>query len=489
MTIRSITVRAAAAAALAWLTSPAAFAAQPGGPEGQDATEAQTIAPAPIVLDGLRNDWAGLPVLGRDPSGDADGPFDVTRVKATMHGTQMLLAFDTATDRHNLQSGDDGERSLVIVVEAGERSIEIDTRARRVVLSDGQADASGNWATVNYRVLPTYASPWYEATIDLAPLGVEPGETVTIDFRGSDELLTPVQLRVPEAEQPRATASSLLERERAESTLRLIAYNTEHEGLVSDDRADAFGRLLRALAADVLCIQEEWDTTEAQAAAALATMMPPADGRSWTVVKAGGCLLASRHEIIRVPTGDQRIAAGVVVPNGDASRAILALSVHFKCCGHAGSDEDDRRVREARAAAEVIDAVRNAAEGSPLHPYRSAPAVVAGDWNLVGSRAPLDVLTDEAGGPGLTDARPLCLTGGNAFTWVSENSSFCPGRLDLIAYDAEQLAALRSFVLDTRDLPDASLNAMGLRRNDTRDASDHLPLIIDLRFKGEDDER
>ena len=65
--------------------------------------------------------------------------------------------------------------------------------------------------------------------------------------------------------------------------------------------------------------------------------------------------------------------------------------------------------------------------------------VIGGDFNLVASPLPLDILRlDGQGllGPhasgDLQDAEPLHLDGRDAYTWYDADSSFTPGKLDYV---------------------------------------------------------
>jgi hypothetical protein len=205
-------------------------------------------------------------------------------------------------------------------------------------------------------------------------------------------------------------------------------------------------------------------------------------GGEWRVHAPGnGCAVASRLPLTPIETGDGRYAAaGVELPSGER---LLVVSVHFKCCGVAGSEEDLRRVEEAEAVANTIAVVRSAQRGSPAYRFRDAGVVVAGDWNLVGSDRPLEVLRRaEPSGPGLTRATLLGLNGDAAVTWYNESSSFSPGWLDLVAFDDATLDLMRGFVLNTRVLDAAALARMGLAGDDSRLATDHLMLVADLAF-------
>ncbi len=431
--------------------------------------------PERVVIDGVFEEWIGTGAAINDPLGDADGAFDLGEVKLASAGGKLFVLFETNAPEHNLQSGrpQDGSVVLTVVDEEGDE-LTVDTRAKRVTLvRDGSAQA-GNWTLAGYTALPTFAAERYEMVVDLAPLDVEDGDVVRVSFSGSDATAT-VRTRVRMAEPEEVVTPA----DRAVGTdHRLFVLNTLRNGLTNPGRAPIIGRKLRAAQPDVLLLQEEWQTSPGAAKAALDVLYPLEGGGSWNVVKNDGCFVASPLPLIELPTSNNRYAAAIVAPVDEPHRAFVAVSVHFKCCGSAGSNEDVQRVEQAREIATLIAALRAAGDDSPVAEYRDAPVVVGGDWNLVGSRAPLDVLTSPDGAD-LEPVQLLDLVNRSAVTWVNESSDFSPGRLDLVAV-SDDATPLKSFVLNTRTLPAEAAADLGLEGDDSRRASDHLPLVIDV---------
>jgi len=175
-------------------------------------------------------------------------------------------------------------------------------------------------------------------------------------------------------------------------------------------------------------------------------------------------------ETIDDPASDHPVrAVGAVVqtPEGD----VAVTSVHLKCCGTKSSAEDSQRVIQAELINRAMDAA-----------YADAGAgvrVIAGDFNLVGVRGPLDSM--RAGlapdGSDLSVARTETLGANALYTWWEAGNRFPPGRLDYLLYGGAR--AVNAFTLDTARLSDAALARLGLYRDDSR-ASDHLPMVVDL---------
>jgi len=163
------------------------------------------------------------------------------------------------------------------------------------------------------------------------------------------------------------------------------------------------------------------------------------------------------------------VGAVIDAPGGP----LLAGSAHLKCCGYAGSPEDERRIAEARA---INQLVRRILDENDL-----SRCVLGGDLNLVGSRPPLDLLraTLDADGSDMEPARTLIWGDHAAITWTDADSPFSPGRLDWVVYADAVLHSPFACVVETARLAPAALAAMGVEPDDSR-ASDHLPLVVDL---------
>jgi hypothetical protein len=158
------------------------------------------------------------------------------------------------------------------------------------------------------------------------------------------------------------------------------------------------------------------------------------------------------------------------------SSAAAVVSVHFKCCGYAGSWQDETRVYQAQQLAGQIRKLRKGDFGDEC---RKAGIVVIGDYNLVGSRKPLDILKIA----GLTELLLRSAADGAAYTWrgITQEESFWPGRLDLLTYDRSALRPSMGLVVDTTRLSSRALRELKLSDADSL-ASDHLMLVADFQL-------
>lgn len=347
-------------------------------------------------------------------------------------------------------------------------------------------------ADLDFHFAPTYASDWYEARISRLPTGsgllppdilrgrsargvlglYDASGTIT----GTSE---PFVVRMPPAASgPRVSDAPIPPTPRG--AIRVVSFNVERAAPMGNPAP--FIRILRALNPDILLVQE-WDSDAASIRNWFDTAFP--EHAPWSVATVPGMLgvgVVSRYPITastadgtlgpsieRIGGSTVRFVAAVVsTPIGD----VLVGSTHLKCCGSAGSSEDVRRMAEVG----LIGAAFRAMATRPL-----AMRVLGGDLNLVGSRGPIDALREglDADGSDLAIAPAMVLGDAAHYTWSEAASPFSPGRLDFLLVGDAQARLLRSFVLDTQRLSDASLARAGLQREDSR-ASDHMPVVADL---------
>jgi len=190
-------------------------------------------------------------------------------------------------------------------------------------------------------------------------------------------------------------------------------------------------------------------------------------------------VIATRGSLTPLPTQgswQQHVGAAVDI----AGRSVVVFTVRPVCCGHIGHTADTQRINEMKSVAATISKLRAGTLGTPLQPWQKAPLLVIGDWNMVGSRTPLDVMLEKPpGGPGLVHHMPRHLKGDDVYTWYKTKlDEFPPGMLDLLVHSSD-LTPKGSYVLDTAELDSATLTKLGLQSDDSQ-ASDHLLLVVDL---------
>lgn len=465
------------------------------GPRAQGATGAVTI-------DGDVGEWATGVVA------TADEAYLYVRFSVEEKGESTLQAANHTVTVHLDIDGSGGTGATMLdPVDAAGMGVDVEIafspRGADGSLERGVAafvvDGNGARTRVPAAALdvcfaPTHAAPWYEMRIsrhvaagtDMSALeraGAWEGVITLRDTSGklvgwSDAFLA----QKPEASaQPPLADASLPAK--PEGAIRVLNWNIHRNA--PEKSPAGFVRVIEATRPDVIVLQE-WEAESPDQIRRWFHEHLESPTGSWHALsgKAWGVAIVAPHEItplvrdgVTFPRGGRehraRVAAGVVpLAEGD----IVLASVHLKCCGAAGTDEDATRIAEGRA---IAAALGRAVERDPTW-----VRVVAGDMNLVGTRTPLDEI-----GRGLDvdgsdlEIAPVRVLGDRAtYTWVDWSTSFTPGRLDWVLYSGAGSVVENAFSIDTRRLSEASLARMGLDRGDSG-SSDHLPVVVDVRIR------
>ncbi|MHC4742407.1 MAG: endonuclease/exonuclease/phosphatase family protein [Planctomycetota bacterium] len=423
-------------------------------------------------IDGQFEDWKRVEACASDPRGDARGAFDVTRVYAASEGSVLYLRFDTGSVI-NLQNGPEAEGTLLILIDLPDNQrLTIDTRGRRAYLGDDSTSRIP-WESLKYIVGPTYAQDEFEIQIDLSQFDVKRGDTISIQFGGSDELGSAVDFMFS---QPSGTPTRRSHDRKSGTDVRIVSFNTYFEGLSDPNREIAVGRLLNSVAGDIYCFQEEWKTEGH--GRILDTLMPLEDARQWHTHKVHGCVIASKYPLKALPSKNTRYAAArVEIPEGN----LFVLNMHLSAMGYIDSKEDRLRVKQAAEIVVTIDEIHAGQYDEGVSPKKEPAIVILGDFNLVGSRKPLDIITEKEA-HGLKNWLTPNLVGESVITWRGgPRESFAPGKLDYVVYSGKTLMPKNGFILNSESLNQTQREQLQLEPADSR-LSDHLLIITDFAF-------
>lgn len=429
-------------------TSPAA---------GAERWPAETATPERWVVDGDGGEWDGAAgvVRGRDAEGDAEGPLDVVAIAAKAEGRRLLLRLDIAGVA-NLYSGPRDGGTAVLQLTSGNDRLELDLRRRRLQRGDARIRLSdaGLW------VAPAHAARTFELSFDLRALDWKPGARVTIALTEGDSV-APIEVLLPET--PAAGPSELHLRKKP-GGLRVASFNTLEHGVLDFERGGAQRRLLAAMEPDVVLLQELGAVPAEQVARALD--LPHGVGKQ--VNRVVGHSIVSRYPLTGLGGTPERFVAALVA----GPTPVVAISVHLSCCGYLGSDQDDRRLKQARELADFIRGVRaGQVSGCPA----DVPVIVAGDFNDVGSpNLRAEVAAASVRRIPLTHPRWP-----SAHTWGTRGAKYPASVLDLM-FASPDANWRRGFILDTAELTDAELAVLHLERRDSA-TSDHRILVADFR--------
>lgn len=273
--------------------------------------------------------------------------------------------------------------------------------------------------------------------------------------------------------------------------LRVASWNAELGALFKTPAP--FGATIKALRPDVVLWQELGKDATAESLAAWMNSNVGEDGGTWSAVVSGGDLrtgVVARGNLavapfldgLKRPTekGERDVRVTGAILEQDGKRVLLA-SLHLKCCGRLGSSEDETRAAETAAIREALEkASKKLGEaGTPLDGI-----VVAGDFNLVGSRRPVDAIGEslDFDGSSLDIVPAFDLERRSNATWRSTGNDFLPGRLDWMLVSGSRCAVRKSFVFSAEDLSDAAVAVLGLPASAIKEPSDHQPVVADLAF-------
>lgn len=270
------------------------------------------------------------------------------------------------------------------------------------------------------------------------------------------------------------------------ATLRVMSWNAELGAIIS--RPEPFVRTINAITPDVILLQELTDKiSEDQMREFLAHLDPDKTDRPWHIVmgKGGGdlrCAVLSRLpldpaaplELVTYadrPERSVRVAAALIT---FIDRPLLVVSTHLKCCGRNGSPEDVTRLSE-------VELIRKSLAVA-MEQTKAAGVLVAGDYNLVGSREPLENMQSglDVDGSNAEVIDAYQLDGRSNATWFDRGQPFAPGRLDYAVFSDSTLRPVKCFVYDSHDLAPRWRDLNRTQADDTNLASDHLPVVFDL---------
>ncbi len=351
-----------------------------------------------------------------------------------------------------------------------------------------------SWDEVGFVFAPTVASNRFELCFPrtLRGLDLVAGSTMPWELSWTDPKPARGIARVG-ADRPMAkpTMSAPLPRP-ADGATRVVTWNLEKGNLLKQRRVVT--RVLAAIKPHIVLIQEIEDGQTGEDFINVLRAAVP--GSNWTIdlsprsgtIKSGIATRLPAKSVRAFDTikrrgeshGHVRAAAlGIDIPGVGP---VLAVSAHLKCCGVVDGPEDMKRIGE-------VLAIRRAAESAETERDFQG-LIIGGDLNLVGGSLPLDLLIAQGEGliAELDTPEDLLIIdawqpdGRGLQTWQEDGQAYTPGRLDYIVISGSSLRPdpRTTVVLDTLDLPEPALRDMKLQQSDTKQASDHLPVIVDL---------
>lgn len=468
--------------------------------------------PARIYVDERSDDWDSVGGKHTDPT-DEGATVDLKAVSAA-HTSQYLFLRLEVREPMNLQEGNeltlhlDTDNDLSTGQVASGIGAEISwTFGERSgqVTAGGQSEEIGH-ADIGLTSLPTVRSSIFEVALDRSaePPGVaslsesdsirialsSAGDRLPDGDGGYGYVFSPTDVDI---ERPSIERSD-------EGALRVLSYNVRRDALFDSNVHPQYGRILRAVQPDVVGFQEVYEHTAGETGDVVSDLLSGASDWDWS--KAGPDLVVgSRYPILATDTipgyEDSQSAAARIDADERLGSDLLVVVMHPPCCNYGPEEGEPSRNAQRQ---EVVDGVsaflRDVKQGEgPFGVPPETPIVIVGDMNFVGKaqqprtlRTGEIVNTDRFGSSAapdwddspLLDTNPRQTATPVHTTWINAESSFPPGRLDYAYVSDSVLDVVREYVLYTPALSDSVLNQFGLETNDTREASDHLPVVIDV---------
>ena len=450
----------------------------------------------PIIIDGLFDDWQEVPIAITDPEGDYNyddwvelkitNDDDFIFFKISLHSEETLLQ-----NWNNFHLYIDADRdSLTGHLFRGlgsELVWHFGYRTGQYFEQDGIIDLWQNDITL--RQAPTVTSTEFEIAIARGSFVLSDPDSIAVIFSSFYDTGD----YMPDSwggvlYQLDTTVVGPAEPIPMEKTgTRLVSYNTLYTGILEPDRQPKFQRIFQALNPDIIALQEhsEWN----EIGDIISSWFPEDTWYQGYTFR--DLVVLSKYPIINQASliSSERTMCALLETDDPINPYLLILNSHFSCC-----DNDDDRQEQVDELVQVIREWRLNDNG-PFDLPEGTPMFHVGDFNFVGYREQIETVTagniqDEGNygsdflldwdGTAITDLFSRQTHKRMAYTWRSDGSSYNPGKLDYILYTDSNLSILNHFVLNTLAMPGSVLNEWGLETEDTNEASDHLPRIVDF---------
>jgi endonuclease/exonuclease/phosphatase family metal-dependent hydrolase len=450
----------------------------------------------PIVIDGLFDDWQEVPVTITDPEGDYNYD-DWAELKITNDDDFIFFKISLHSEETLLQNWN----NFYLYIDADKDSLtghsfrglgaelawHFGYRTGQYFEQDGIIDLWQNDITL--RQAPTVTSTEFEIAIARGSFVLSDPDSIAVIFSSFYDtgdympdswggVVYQLDTTVVGPAEP-----ILMEK----TGTRLVTYNTLNTGILESDRQPKFQRIIQALDPDIIALQEhsEWN----EIGDIISSWFPEDTWYQGYTFR--DLVVLSKYPIINQANliSSERTMCALLQTDDPINPYLLILNSHFSCC-----DNDDDRHEQVDELVQVLREWRLNDNG-PFDLPEGTPMFHVGDFNFVGYREQIETVTagniQDEGNYGsdfpldwdstaITDLFSRHTHKRMAYTWRSDGSSFNPGKLDYVLYTDSNLSILNHFVLNTLAMPDSILNEWELEAEDTNEASDHLPRIVDF---------
>jgi endonuclease/exonuclease/phosphatase family metal-dependent hydrolase len=269
---------------------------------------------------------------------------------------------------------------------------------------------------------------------------------------------------------PLAVQRLPIETRRTPRTVRIMSWNVLRDApFKSSTDLDRLLRVLTAVQADIVLLQEIYDEPTADILTWFRNNLQLPSGYEWSIARNNDCVTLSSFPTVGSWPSNGNLVSRHATEDVLGYQLLIA-NTHLPCC----TDGESGRVAESANLLSVLNSRYNDQTSAPQS------VIIGGDLNSGGLAPELIDLT--------TTLMPLEMSSSrhvfhyDQFSWGSRGSSFGSSKLDFLLFDPATLMRYKAFLIDTDLLPADALTAMGLELNDTylANQSDHLPLVVDF---------
>ncbi len=270
---------------------------------------------------------------------------------------------------------------------------------------------------------------------------------------------------------------------------RVMSYNSELDGLFDVVRGPIQKRIIKAANPDIICIQEIYNHTLQEVIAVMNATIPLPNGKSWQGFKTNPDNVTLTRQVAEDSENLNGNNISLLYLDAQKNQPIVIFNNHLPCCL-----KDDERQMEIDANLKRHRDMK-ANGGNTFNYPKNTPTIMLGDMNMVGlsqqqkSFKTGDIVNEATYGKDykmdwdnsdFEDAKPFVPNSLTTYTWFSEGNGYMAGRLDYMFYSGSVMSIKNSFIFETATLDAASLQANNLLQFDSRNAADHIPVIVDF---------
>ena len=461
----------------------------------------------PISIDGQFEDWAEVPTVYNDTEGDGLSA-DYSSLKITYDSQFLFIYFNFYNDEFLMQdwndfhlyidADNDSSTGHYVYGIGAELDWTFGDRSGYKYVNGQQTELYQNDITL--RIAPTITSIEFEIAIarDSSPLtmngsqSLNQGKLVFSEIEEDGDIVPdePGGISFSIGDDPVPLPQAITLERSNEEDIRLVSYNTWNEGILDNDRQIHFKRILQALDPDIIALQEhgDWDDIDD----IIQSWFPDEEWyASWTY---RDLVVLSRFPIISDANmiSSERTMAALLNTEDELGKDLLIFNSHLSCC----ANNEDRQQQVDEFAGAWREWVTN--ESGPFELEYGTPFVHVGDFNYVGYRQQVETIRDgdiedevqygndfspDWDSTAIIDLFPRHTHKRMGYTWRKDGSSFNPGKLDYVFYSDATIDTGKYYILNTLAMDDLALDYYELNLDDTQIASDHLPIVFDIKIE------